>query len=157
MNVRHFHSPRFGLTTPAVVTLVLTMEYFTQTGVEKRDERQLKRAAELCAFMMQNSRFVTYDSTIFRQATDRFVKLLPALEAADAECQSENRECQDRTQEEWLRFHVSSWVEDGKATCDGPRARGYGRGGASVLHTLPIRRPAAETCRPYPPGRGSSV
>ena len=67
------------------LTLVLAMEYFTQTGVEQRDERQLKRAAELCAFMMQTSRFVTYDSTIFRQATDRFVKLLPALEAADAE------------------------------------------------------------------------
>ncbi|HEY0551643.1 MAG TPA: hypothetical protein VGF13_18710, partial [Verrucomicrobiae bacterium] len=38
------------------LTLVLTLEYFTQTGVEKRDERQLKRAAELCAFMMQTSR-----------------------------------------------------------------------------------------------------
>ena len=61
------------------------MEYFTQTGVEQRDERQLKRAAELCAFMMQTSRFVANDRGLFRQATDRFVKLLPALEADDAE------------------------------------------------------------------------
>jgi len=67
------------------LTLVLTMEYFTQTGVEKRDERQLKRAAELCAFMMQTSRFGSNDRGIFKQATDRFVKLLPALEPDDAE------------------------------------------------------------------------
>ena len=67
------------------LTLVLTLEYFTQTGVEKRDERQLKRAAELCAFMMQTSRFGANDRGIFRQATDRLVKLLPALEADDAE------------------------------------------------------------------------
>jgi hypothetical protein len=65
--------------------LVLTLEYFTQTGVEQRDERQFKRAAELCAFMMQTSRFAGSDRGIFRQATDRFVKLLPALEAGDAE------------------------------------------------------------------------
>ena len=67
------------------LTLVLTMEYFTQTGVRERDERQLKRAAEVCAFMMQTSRFGTNDRGIFRQATDRFVKLLPALESEDAE------------------------------------------------------------------------
>lgn len=67
------------------LTLVLTMEYFTQTGVEKRDERQLKRAAEMCAFMMQTSRFGSDDRGVFKQATDRFVKLLPALEAEDAE------------------------------------------------------------------------
>ena len=71
--------------TSDTLTLVLTMEYFTQTGVEKRDERQLKRAAELCAFMMQTSRFSSNDRGIFKQATDRFVKLLPALEAEDAE------------------------------------------------------------------------
>ncbi len=67
------------------LTLVLTLEYFTQTGVEKKDERQLKRAAEVCAFMMQTSRFGSDEGGIFRQATDRFVKLLPALEADDAE------------------------------------------------------------------------
>ncbi len=67
------------------LTLVLTMEYFTQTGVEKRDERQLKRAAEMCAFMMQTSRFGSNDRGIFKQATDRFVKLLPALPPDDAE------------------------------------------------------------------------
>jgi hypothetical protein len=65
--------------------LVLTMEYFTQTGVEKRDERQLKRAAEMCAFMMQTSRFSSNDKGLFKQATDRFVKLLPALDVNDAE------------------------------------------------------------------------
>ena len=66
-------------------SLVLAMEHFTQTGIQKRDERQLKRAAELCAFMMQTSRFGANDRGIFRQATDRFVKLLPALETGDAE------------------------------------------------------------------------
>lgn len=67
------------------LTLVLTLEYFTQLGVEQRDERQLARAAELCAFMMQTSRFSAGDRGIFRQATDRFVKFLPALEPAEAE------------------------------------------------------------------------
>ena len=67
------------------LSLVLTMEYFTQTGIKDRDERQLKRAAEVCAFMMQTSRFGTDDRGIFQQATDRFVKLLPALSPADAE------------------------------------------------------------------------
>lgn len=67
------------------LTLVLTMEYFTQRGVENKDERQLKRAAELCAFMMQSSRFGSNERGIFKQATDRFVKLLPALPPDDAE------------------------------------------------------------------------
>jgi thiol-disulfide isomerase/thioredoxin len=67
------------------LTLVLTLEYFTQTGLDQRDERHFKKAAELCAFMMQTSRFGTNDRGLFRQATDRFVKLLPALEAEDAE------------------------------------------------------------------------
>ena len=53
--------------------------------MEKKDERQLKRAAEVCALMMQTSRFGANEGGIFRQATDRFVKLLPALEAGDAE------------------------------------------------------------------------
>ena len=64
--------------------LVLTLEYFTQTGVQQKDERQLKRAAELCAFMMQTSRFTSNDRGLFRQATDRFVQLLPALEPNEA-------------------------------------------------------------------------
>ena len=67
------------------LSLVLAMEHFTQTGIQQRDERQLKHAAELCAFMMQTSRFGSNDKGLFRQATDRFVKLLPALETADAE------------------------------------------------------------------------
>lgn len=67
------------------LSLVLAMEHFTQTGIQKRDERQLKSAAELCAFMMQTSRFGSSDRGIFRQATDRFVKLLPALETGGAE------------------------------------------------------------------------
>jgi hypothetical protein len=64
--------------------LVLTLEYFTQNGVQQKDERQLKRAAELCAFMMQTSRFDSKDRGLFRQATDRLVQLLPALEPAEA-------------------------------------------------------------------------
>lgn len=67
------------------LTLVLTLEHFTQTGLEKRDERQFKRAAEVCAFMMQTSRFSADDRGLFKQATERFIKLLPALDAADAE------------------------------------------------------------------------
>jgi hypothetical protein len=67
------------------LTLVLTLEYFTQTGAVQKDERQLKRAAELCAFMMGTSRFSANDRGLFKQATDRFVKLLPALEADAAE------------------------------------------------------------------------
>jgi hypothetical protein len=65
--------------------LVLALEHFTQTGVQQRDERLLKKAAELCAFMMQTSRFGSGNRDLFRQATDRFVKLLPVLESADTE------------------------------------------------------------------------
>jgi hypothetical protein len=67
------------------LSLVLALEHFTQTGIQQRDERQLKRAAELCAFMMQTSRFGSNDRGLFRQATDRFVKLLPALGKEEAE------------------------------------------------------------------------
>lgn len=67
------------------LSLVLTMEYFTQAGIKERDERLLKRAAEVCAFMMQTSRFAGNGQSLFRQATDRFVKLLPALETDEAE------------------------------------------------------------------------
>ncbi len=67
------------------LTLVLTVEYYTQTGVAQRDERQLHHAAELCAYLMQTSRFSANDRGLFKQATDRFIKLLPALEADAAE------------------------------------------------------------------------
>ncbi len=66
-------------------SLVLALEHFTQTGIQNRDERQFKKAAELCAFMMQTSRFGSNDRGLFRQATDRFVKLLPALGTSEAE------------------------------------------------------------------------
>jgi uncharacterized protein (DUF1330 family) len=42
--------------------LVFTMEHFTQTGIAQRDERQLQRAAEVCAYLMKNSRFGNYTS-----------------------------------------------------------------------------------------------
>jgi hypothetical protein len=67
------------------LSLVLAMEYFTQTGIKERDERMLKSAAEVCAFMMQTSRFGGDQQALFRQATDRFVQLLPALETGEAE------------------------------------------------------------------------
>lgn len=67
------------------LSLVLAMEYFTQAGIKGRDERLLKRAAEVCAFMMQTSRFGGNQQALFRQATDRFVQLLPALETGEAE------------------------------------------------------------------------
>ena len=64
--------------------LVFTMEYFTQTGIAQRDERQLQRAAEVCAYLMKNSRFGNYTRPQFRLAMDRLVQLLPALDAAEA-------------------------------------------------------------------------
>ncbi len=64
--------------------LVFAMEYFTQTGIAQRDERQLQHAAELCAYLMKNSRFGNYTRPQFRLAMDRLVQLLPALDAAEA-------------------------------------------------------------------------
>ena len=64
--------------------LVFTMEYFTQTGIAQRDERQLQHAAELCAYLMKNSRFGNYTRPQFRLAMDRLVQLLPVLDAAEA-------------------------------------------------------------------------
>ncbi len=64
--------------------LVFTMEYFTQAGISTRDERQLQRAAEVCAFLMKNARFGNYTRPQFRLAMDRLVQLLPALEPAEA-------------------------------------------------------------------------
>lgn len=65
--------------------LVFAMEYFTQKGIAERDERQLQRAAELCAWLMKTSRFGNYTRPQFRLAMDRLVQLLPALDAADAQ------------------------------------------------------------------------
>jgi hypothetical protein len=67
------------------LSLLLAMEHFTQAGIKDRDERMLRQAAEVCAFMMQTSRFGQNDQPLFRQATDRFVQLLPALESAESE------------------------------------------------------------------------
>ncbi|MCU0779633.1 MAG: hypothetical protein MUF04_00870 [Akkermansiaceae bacterium] len=64
--------------------LVFAMEYFTQTGISGRDERQLQRAAELCAFLMKTGRFGSYTRPQFKLAMDRLVLLLPALEPAQA-------------------------------------------------------------------------
>ncbi|MEI7912769.1 MAG: hypothetical protein WCK77_24340 [Verrucomicrobiota bacterium] len=64
--------------------LVFTMEHFTQTGIAQHDERQLQRAAEVCAYLMKNSRFGNYTRPQFRLAMDRLVQLLPALDAAAA-------------------------------------------------------------------------
>ncbi|MBN2507742.1 MAG: hypothetical protein JXQ71_13720 [Verrucomicrobia bacterium] len=75
---------REGWDAADTLTLVLTLEHFTQTGIRERDERRLKQAAELCAYMMQTSRFSANDRGLFKQATDRLVTLLPALEADEA-------------------------------------------------------------------------
>lgn len=64
--------------------LVFAMEYFTQTGIADRDERQLQRAAELCAWLMKTARFGNYTRPQFRLAMDRLVQLLPVLEKSDA-------------------------------------------------------------------------
>ena len=50
--------------------LVLALEHFTQAGIQQRDERQLRNAAELSAFMMQASRFSANDRGLFKQATE---------------------------------------------------------------------------------------
>lgn len=65
--------------------LVFAMEYFTQAGIAARDERQLQRAAEVCAFLMKGARFGSYTRPQFRLAMDRLVQLLPVLEAAEAQ------------------------------------------------------------------------
>lgn len=65
--------------------LVFAMEYFTQSGIAARDERQLQRAAEVCAFLMKGARFGNYTRPQFRLAMDRLVQLLPALEPAEAQ------------------------------------------------------------------------
>jgi hypothetical protein len=59
--------------------LVFAMEYFTQAGIADRDERQLQRAAEICALLMKTARFGNYTRPQFRLAMDRMVQLLPAL------------------------------------------------------------------------------
>ena len=65
--------------------LVFAMEYFTQSGISNRDERQLQRAAELCAWLMKTARFGNYTRPQFRLAMDRLVQLLPVLEPALAQ------------------------------------------------------------------------
>jgi hypothetical protein len=65
--------------------LVFAMEYFTQTGIADRDERQLQKAADICARLMKSARFGNYTRPQFRLAMDRLVQLLPALEPALAQ------------------------------------------------------------------------
>ena len=65
--------------------LVFTMEYFTQTGIADRDERQLQKAADISARLMKSARFGNYTRPQFRLAMDRLVLLLPALEPALAQ------------------------------------------------------------------------
>jgi hypothetical protein len=64
--------------------LVYAMEYFTQTGIAERDERQLQKAAEICSKLMKKSRVGSYTRPQFRLAMDRLVQLLPALEPDEA-------------------------------------------------------------------------
>ena len=60
--------------------LIHAMEYFTRTGIEDRDERQLALAAGVCARLMKSSRIGNYTRPQFRLAMERLVALLPALE-----------------------------------------------------------------------------
>jgi hypothetical protein len=64
--------------------MVFAMEYFTRSGIDERDERKLRRAAEVCAWLMKTARFGNYTRPQFRLAMDRLVQLLPALEPAEA-------------------------------------------------------------------------
>ena len=65
--------------------LVFAMEYHTRKGVAENDERELERAAALCAWLMKTSRFGNYTRPQFRLAMDRIVQLLPVLEPAAAQ------------------------------------------------------------------------
>ncbi len=65
--------------------LVFAMEYFTQTGIAERDERQLQKAADISALLMKTARFGNYTRPQFRLAMDRLVQLLPVLEPALAQ------------------------------------------------------------------------
>lgn len=65
--------------------LVFAMEYFTQTGIEDHDERQLQQAADISARLMKTARVGNYTRPQFRLAMDRLVQLLPALEPAQAQ------------------------------------------------------------------------
>ncbi len=60
--------------------LIHAMEYFTRSGIEERDERQLARAAAVCATLLKSSRVGNYTRPQFRLAMERLVVLLPALE-----------------------------------------------------------------------------
>jgi hypothetical protein len=64
--------------------LVFALEFFTQSGIRQRDERQLARAAELCSWLMKTARFGNYTRPQFRLAMDRLVQLLPALDRQQA-------------------------------------------------------------------------
>ena len=64
--------------------LVFAMEYFTQTGIADRDERQFQKAALIAARLMKSGRFGNYTRPQFRLAMDRLVQLLPLLEPAQA-------------------------------------------------------------------------
>ncbi len=65
--------------------LVFAMEYFTQTGIADRDERQFLKAADISARLMKSARFGNYTRPQFRLAMDRLVQLLPVLEPAQAQ------------------------------------------------------------------------
>ncbi|MFD0893561.1 hypothetical protein KBB96_07565 [Luteolibacter ambystomatis] len=65
--------------------LIFAMEYFTRTGVEEKDERQLQQAADLAARVMKTARFGNYTRPQFRPAMERLVQLLPALDPAQAQ------------------------------------------------------------------------
>ncbi len=65
--------------------LVFAMEFFTQSGIADRDERQLQKAADISARLMKTARFGNYTRPQFRLAMDRLVQLLPALEPAEAQ------------------------------------------------------------------------
>ncbi|MGC4014708.1 MAG: hypothetical protein QM755_09370 [Luteolibacter sp.] len=64
--------------------LIFAMEYFTRTGVEDKDERQLQSAADIAARLMKTARFGNYTRPQFRPAMERLVQLLPALDPAQA-------------------------------------------------------------------------
>jgi hypothetical protein len=71
--------------TADTTELVFAMEFHTRAGIDRRDERELQKAAEICARLMKSGRFRNYTRPQFRLAMDRLVQLLPALEPEDAQ------------------------------------------------------------------------
>lgn len=105
-----------GWENAGTLRLVHVMEYFTRLGIEERDERQLARAAEVCARLMKSARIGNYTRPQFRLAMERLVVLLPALEPEAARALIRDHLF---TQEATLADIISIFANQGQAAMTG--------------------------------------